>query len=561
MKTILKNIFNLSKLFIKENDKNIVLINLDKKSINKKSVMFWMYIVLFLGVFYISSKIIDYTIAIGKPQIFLNGFLLFLGILIIFKTIIISMNVFYFSKDIEDILHLPFKPIEILISKFNTVLFINYEIELVIAFVPLLLYQIRTYTSIPNIFNYIVILLIFPIFATLIVSILMIILMKSIKLFKNKDTMQIVLSYILTIIIMIVVSFSINYIFNNMEFVNKNPEIFINTINEKIINVNKYFLGINQTADILQENSLLIKIINYGVLFAINIISFLIFVFIGKKLYLEQLLKAKFYYKKIRNKKINLNKQCKKNRVGKSYIEKEFKLLTKNPLFLIQSIYPVIIFTVVISVLIIFLVPVVRESIKNETYADIRDNLKFNMEAVCIIIGTIQVVGLFNYTSITSFSREGKNAYIIKTLPVSIYKQFIYKTIPQIIINSICSIIIFGVINFKIQEIGIKYILIMLLLSIMVTIINSYILCLIDLLMPKLDWNGEYEILKNSKNKLLQYVLIIVNIIFFINVNNVLKRYNLNVSLSILSGFIIVEFIILNISIYKLKNRLFDKIN
>ena len=101
----------------------------------------------------------------------------------------------------------------------------------------------------------------------------------------------------------------------------------------------------------------------------------------------------------------------------------------------------------------------------------------------------------------------------------------------------------------------------MLLLSIMVTIINSYILCLIDLLMPKLDWNGEYEILKNSKNKLLQYVLIIVNIIFFINVNNVLKRYNLNVSLSILSGFIIVEFIILNISIYKLKNRLFDKIN
>ena len=42
-----------------------------------------------------------------------------LGILLIFQTIMLSTNIFYFSKDIENILHLPFKPVEILISKFN----------------------------------------------------------------------------------------------------------------------------------------------------------------------------------------------------------------------------------------------------------------------------------------------------------------------------------------------------------------------------------------------------------------------------------------------------------
>ena len=62
---------------------------------------------------------------------------------------------------------------------------------------------------------------------------------------------------------------------------------------------------------------------------------------------------------------------------------------------------------------------------------------------------------------------------------------------------------------------------------------NSFILCLIDLLRPNLDWNGEYAILKNNKSKLLQYILIIFNIIALKSVNNMFKGYKLDVSLCI----------------------------
>ena len=561
MKDKLKNIFNLSKLFIRENDVNLKIINMETKKINKKSVLFWIYVVLFFGIFYISSEVISYMVKIGKPEIFINGFLLFLEILIIMRTVMVSMNVFYFSKDIENILHLPIKPIEILISKLNTIIFMNYELEILIGIIPFFIYGIYTYARLSYFFNLILLLVIFPIFATLFVSIVMIFLMKTIKIFKNKDIMQIAISFILVFGIMFSAGKAIEYVFNNAEFIEENQELILNNINEKIIKINNYFLNINPSANILLSKEILSKLINYLKLIIINFVALILFIFLGNKLYLKQLLRANFYYKKKRIKKIKLNKKIKKNIIAISYIKKEIKQIFKNPLFFIQSVYPVIMMTIMICVLISALIPAYNEILHREEYKEMLESLKFDIEAVCIILGVIQITGLFNYTSITSFSREGKNAYIMKVLPIGLYKQFIYKNIPQIVLNIISSIVILIVINFQIPAIGIKYILILFVLSFLITIINSNILCLIDLLMPRLEWDAEYEILKNNKNKLLQYVLIIFNILFLVFINKLFEKHNLNISLGVFAGLLICILIIFNVIINKYKNKLFKNIN
>ena len=561
MKDKLKNIFNLSKLFIRENDVNLKIINMETKKINKKSVLFWIYVVLFFGIFYISSEVISYMVKIGKPEIFINGFLLFLEILIIMRTVMVSMNVFYFSKDIENILHLPIKPIEILISKLNTIIFMNYELEILIGIIPFFIYGIYTYARLSYFFNLILLLVIFPIFATLFVSIVMIFLMKTIKIFKNKDIMQIAISFILVFGIMFSAGKAIEYVFNNAEFIEENQELILNNINEKIIKINNYFLNINPSANILLSKEILSKLINYLKLIIINFVALILFIFLGNKLYLKQLLKANFYYKKKRIKKIKLNKKIKKNIIAISYIKKEIKQIFKNPLFFIQSVYPVIMMTIMICVLISALIPAYNEILHREEYKEMLESLKFDIEAVCIILGVIQITGLFNYTSITSFSREGKNAYIMKVLPIGLYKQFIYKNIPQIVLNIISSIVILIVINFQIPAIGIKYILILFVLAFLITIINSNILCLIDLLMPRLEWDAEYEILKNNKNKLLQYVLIIFNILFLVFINKLFEKHNLNISLGVFAGLLICILIIFNVIINKYKNKLFKNIN
>lgn len=559
MKEKFKNIINLSTVYIKENNESLKIFNFKTLKFNKKNIIFWTYVILLFGITYVSYEAVEYLKKIGKPEIFLNGYFLFLEIIIIFKTIMLSINVFYFSKDIENVLYLPLKPVEILISKFNILLYMNYEIELMFGLIPFLIYGIYNSLQLIYFINLILILIIFPIFATLIVSIIMIFLMKSIKLFRNKDFMQIIISFILITVFMLFLNNVMRYMFNNIDNIQNNQQETLNLINDKIIKMNKCFLTIYPSTKILLVNNLK-AIIYYFELIIINLFGFGVFYFFGNKLYLEQLLKANFYFKPKKNKKIKIYKKAKKNLIGISYLKKEIKLLTRNPLFFIQSIYPVILITIVASILIIALVPQYRNLMQMEQYKEQFKDVKFDIEAVCIIIGLVQITTLFNYCSITAFSREGKSAYCIKILPVSLQKQFVLKNIPQIFFNTICSIIILIIINLKIPEISCKYFYIMFIISFLMIIINSFILTLIDLLMPKLEWDSEYEILKNSKNKLLQYVLIVFNILFLNYIEKIFKNYNLDKSLYILIGILFLILIIFNILFSKFKNKLYKNI-
>lgn len=559
MKEKFKNIINLSTVYIKENNESLKIFNFKTRKFNKKNIIFWTYVILLFGITYVSYEAVEYFKKIGKPEIFLNGYFLFLEIIIIFKTIMLSINVFYFSKDIENVLYLPLKPVEILISKFNILLYMNYEIELMFGLIPFLIYGIYNSLQLIYFINLILILIIFPIFATLIVSIIMIFLMKSIKLFRNKDFMQIIISFILITVFMLFLNNVMRYMFNNIDNIQNNQQETLNLINDKIIKMNKCFLTIYPSTKILLVNNLK-AIIYYFELIIINLFGFGVFYFFGNKLYLEQLLKANFYFKPKKNKKIKIYKKAKKNLIGISYLKKEIKLLTRNPLFFIQSIYPVILITIVASILIIALVPQYRNLMQMEQYKEQFKDVKFDIEAVCIIIGLVQITTLFNYCSITAFSREGKSAYCIKILPVSLQKQFVLKNIPQIFFNTICSIIILIIINLKIPEISCKYFYIMFIISFLMIIINSFILTLIDLLMPNLEWDSEYEILKNSKNKLLQYVLIVFNILFLNYIEKIFKNYNLDKSLYILIGILFLILIIFNILFSKFKNKLYKNI-
>ena len=122
-------------------------------------------------------------------------------------------------------------------------------------------------------------------------------------------------------------------------------------------------------------------------------------------------------------------------------------------------------------------------------------------------------------------------------------------------------VIILLTIKIQIPAIETKYIIVMFVLSILLTIINSFILCLIDLLNPKLEWDAEYEILKNNRNKLLQYVLIIINILFLIFADKVFIEHNLDKSLIAFGIVLIMILITINVIIKKYNNRLFKKIN
>ena len=163
------NKINVKKLYIKDKKTN---------KLNKKSVKVWLLIVIMVAITYLSYFLVKELVLIGQTNLFLNFMLLLLMIVLIFQVALISTNVYYFSKDIELILPLPIKPVDLLIAKLNTIIINTYFFELIFILFPLIIYGIYISAGMWFYLYGIILLLIFPVLPALVVSIIMMILMK-----------------------------------------------------------------------------------------------------------------------------------------------------------------------------------------------------------------------------------------------------------------------------------------------------------------------------------------------------------------------------------------------
>ncbi|MFR5190508.1 MAG: putative ABC transporter permease subunit, partial [Clostridia bacterium] len=191
----MNKVITLTKVFLKNSFQNYRM-DTKQKTHKKKTGMLIIYIFAFCYlaavIGFISFGMINSMMQIQQEAIFLGIFLLAIAFLLLLQSIFSCMNMFYFSKDVEFVLPLPVKPIEILMAKFNSMLITEYIVELAMGIIPFLLYGILTGA---NAFYYIMavmVLLVFPIFPMLIASLLVMIVMSFAKFTKKKDTFQLI---------------------------------------------------------------------------------------------------------------------------------------------------------------------------------------------------------------------------------------------------------------------------------------------------------------------------------------------------------------------------------
>lgn len=80
----------------------------------------------------------------------------------------------------------------------------------------------------------------------------------------------------------------------------ENIKINQNILNNKIDKINNYFITINPCINLINNFNILLQLIK---LIIINLIAFIIFIFLGKLLYLKNLLKNIEYINKKKNNK------------------------------------------------------------------------------------------------------------------------------------------------------------------------------------------------------------------------------------------------------------------
>lgn len=179
---------------------------------------------------------------------------------------------------------------------------------------------------------------------------------------------------------------------------------------------------------------------------------------------------------------------------------------------------------------------------------------------LAVIIAITEFLTSMLYIAPTAISRDGINAVFMKYIPVSYYKQLIYKAIPSVVFGTITSIIVL-IFVWVIAKPSIIFILTAFIINLVLLILQTLLMELVDLRKPKLEWTTEYAVVKQNMNLLWPFVLNLleIGIIFIISIPLNFTNYFVT-AIIILAIHIIITYLV-NRYIYKNQNRLFDRIS
>lgn len=279
-----KKISSLTKVFLKNSFQNTQTAS-NKKSSKIANTVLYIFVFIYLGAImgFVSYNMISGLVQINQEEIFLGLFFLAIAAFIVFQGIFSCINVFYFSKDIEFVLPLPVSAKEILISKFNAILLTEYILELIIGVVPLIIYGILTSAGILYYFMSAIFLLLFPILPLLLVSIIVTIIMSFAKLTKKRDAFQLIAT-----IIVIVIAIAVSTATSSTEEVT-DEQMVQNLLqaNGMLTMVEDYFITLRPSINALTATSIIPALIETLKVAAITLVSYIIFILIGQKLYFK----------------------------------------------------------------------------------------------------------------------------------------------------------------------------------------------------------------------------------------------------------------------------------
>jgi ABC-2 type transport system permease protein len=440
------------------------------------------------------------------------------------------MNVFYFSDDIEVLLPLPIKSSELVIGKFLAVL-VNMYIYAAMLVLPLITYGIVSKASLIYYLYLIIALLIIPVFPMVLASIICMILMRFTNFSKHKDGFRMVTGCIALILIVV-----FNYL---------NSSSRGNMTQEQILL--KFAQGHNSMMNTVSDIFVTDKFSLYGLLYnneirgllymllalILNIGIFIIYSYIGGKLYLKGIIGISESYSKRENVLANgkADKIIKANSPLKALIIKDIKIMFRTPTYFINCVAMIFYMPAILGVAMLSRgnIVYIRSFLAN------RNTSFYGF----VIVGAFILASMSIMTggaSATALSREGRDFMVSKHIPVSYEIQLYSKIASSLCINGIGVIIVAAVLIL----IGSSPILFILgiLVAIVAIIAISLLGLFIDFKSPKLEWENEKAMFKKNYIPFLIILIIMALSAILISLNIVVNNYMMTFGICIITLFI-----------------------
>ena len=514
----LKNIFVLSKVLLKS---GFYLTDEGKSKGDRKSsnivvglLLCICFIPLMGMIGTLSWNVCKLTNTMGVQNLLPGLFLTALTLLTFILGIVYVLNVFFFSADIENLMYMPVKPIELLSARFVTVLFYEYISLLVFAAIPMVIYGIWFGSFMYWIYALLtlVMLPVFPVAVGVLISLLIMPLLNKIK---NKDVVKI-LAGILIIIVAFGFSFSMSFMGSSSTgLTSESVQELIKLGDISIFGAISKFLPSVRFMSISLVNSMNLE----GFLYMLASVAFTLLVIAvlmipGKFLYLKGIrgltqgsmgkkYDSRLLYSEIKNDNSKLY-------VFRQYCLKEIRILFRTPMYFMNCVISSFIFP--ICMLIFTIVAFQNEGMG---IAELRNNMVGDFAglsaSLLVVIGFAagMFLGCMNMVSSSAISRDGGNFNFNKYIPLP-YNTLIWaKIVPSVLLSalSILPIIIVAYVLFPIPLWSLAVILPSILIGIL---IQSIIGILLDITMPKLNWSNEAAAVKQNFNGVICMVAVML---------------------------------------------------
>lgn len=436
-----------------------------------------------------------------------------IGFLFIFLNSLV-VSIFFLSNDSHVYLAMPFKPYQIFLARFISTLLTSYILEFVLLFPIFLSFNMVTSAGPLIYLNEVLLFLSMPFLPIAITFILTIIIDLIVHIQKHREVFSFIYS-ILMIVGIIAIEFVVQFALPSDDFnedvalIAQAKELmknqakslsFLNFINHFIVD------GFTQNGISGLLSILAFVGISLGIL---CIISFISNIFYQKSIMGEgEVTKKKHHSNEIKSSQ---------HSIFQSYVLKEWKTIVRSPSACIQILFPPFLLIIIIFISIFATYSKNQAAMDDlaETIEYFRSFLSLDSSIAPFIICAIST--LFSsmiLASASAISREGKNVYLLKVLPISPMKQIHAKMSVGVLFATFFMLIVFigGTIFLQLPwYLPVLYFP----LSFFMIVVINYIMILMDLKHPYLDWENEVAAMKQNRSVVMT-MLILLGLFFAI---------------------------------------------
>jgi len=359
--------------------------------------------------------------------------------------------------------------------------------------------------------------------------------------FKYKNVVQIVISMV----------FCIGIVYLSM-----NTNGFYNYIVAHATGINDLITKIYYPAGVYADLITKFDIVKLLIFIGVNLVIFVLGILVLSKFYFKINSRLK---KVTTSRKVKIdNLVIKKNSSMSSLVKKELTTFFKTPVFIVNAGFSLVLFILISIVLCIKF---------NDFLPILTDPKTFDLSKEVIMNNlSLLVLVLISFTAYTTsitnsvISLEGRNINILKSLPIKTKNILLSKIYSSLILTTpvllVGDIILF--IRFKI---GIIEMILLLVLSILIPLVSHFIGLITNLKYPKLDWENQSEVVKQSTSSFIAVMIgMFLMIISIVIVGILLGKINSILLLLIASGIYAVVDLILYAYISSKGAKMFNEL-